>query len=647
MASKLFALAFLMVFSFVGFSQTNNNAVLFTIDDEPVKVSEFVWVYNKNLDLVKDDTQKDVDEYLKLFINYQLKLKEAKQLGLDEDPGYKKEFLGYKKQLTKTYASDNKVTDALVKEAYDRMSYDIKAKHVLIKFDESEKDTTQVYNQMLDLRQRFINEGFENLKKSVHDGRTIYAEDLGYFSGLKMDYTFESVAYNTPVGEVSMPFRTLFGYHIVKVYDKRPSRGKVTVAHIMISDNQKDSIVNSETRINEIYKKLNQGEKFESLVKQFSDDKSTSGKGGVLGTFTGGQLRSVEFEDVAFSLSDDNKISKPFKTAYGWHIVKFIKKEPLQSLEKLKNELEYKVKKDSRSKLINSARVKKLKEHYTIIENKKARQYFQSILNETFYANKWQLPLDFEKESVLFSINKKEYTYDDFGKYVLSEQGKYFGKKTPQDQIIDKAYNAFLGQTLIKYHEDNLEFENEEFAQVLNEYRNGLLLFNLMETKVWNVGVTDTVGLQNFYNDNKANYVWDDRIDAVVVTASNKKDIKKGINQINRNVSFDDIEADLNAKEQKIILTKGLMETTHQALPKELPLKLGLSETYHYNDAYHVVMIKEIRPKAIKTLDEAKGKVISDYQNHVEKNWLELLKNKYKITVNDEVLKNLKTQINK
>ena len=295
--------------------QSVDNDVLFTVANEPVYASEFLRVYNKNLDLVQDESQKDVDEYLKLFTNYKLKLKEARNLELHEKPSYKRELSSYKKQLAKNYITDSKVTDELVKEAYERMSYELNANHILIKVDENAnpQDTLAAYNKIIKLRERALNEGFEKVRAEVHNGQTVYGEKLGYFGGFKMVYKFETVAFNTNVGDVSKPFRTRFGYHIVNVLDKRKSRGERTVAHIMVVENKSDSLAEKpEVRIQDIYKKLNQGEAFESLAKQFSDDKNSAPKGGMLKTFSGGQIRAKEFEDVAFTLENIDDVSEPF-----------------------------------------------------------------------------------------------------------------------------------------------------------------------------------------------------------------------------------------------------------------------------------------------------------------------------------------------
>ncbi|WP_456441132.1 peptidylprolyl isomerase [Psychroserpens sp.] len=630
------------------FAQIDKNDVLFTVDNESVMASEFVRVYNKNLDLVKDESQKDVDAYLELFINYQLKVKEAKRLELDKDAKYIREFSGYKSQLTKNFMSDSEVTETLVKEAYDRSTMDINASHVLIRIDENVTDTTQVYNRLLQLRDRILKEGYAPVQKEVHNGKTVFAEDLGYFSAFKMVYAFETAAFNTKVGEISMPFRTRFGYHIVNVIDKRPSLGEVTVAHIMVAnkDKQKDTLVNPETRIKEIYKKLQQGEKFESLAKQFSDDKSSSGKGGLLTPFTGGQLGSQEFEDMAFSLNKKEEVSEPFETDFGWHIVKLIGKKGIQPYDEVKAVFENKVKRDSRSKLINSALAKQLDEKYKVKDNKEALSYFESIITDSYFNQAWIVPVDLEQNKAFITIGTKTITYGDFAQHLFKIQRSHANKKVSPNVLVSGVYRTYKEDQIIQYNKDNLEFENEDFAHVLKEYRDGLLLFDLMEKQVWNAASKDSVGLKVFYENHKSNYIWEDRLDGVILSSANEKMVKKAIKLLDNGKTIEAIEAKLNKDDaQNIISTNDVFEYGNQALPKDFEFEKGISKIYNHNDAYHVVMVNSVMPKTAKTLDEARGKVVSDYQNQIESDWIKSLNERYAVKVNKEVLKKVKSQI--
>ena len=304
---KTFLFLSISCFSFLlSNAQITDDDVLLTISGESVSANEFVRVYNKNLNLVQDDSQKEVNSYLELFVNYKLKLTEAKALRYDKDPVYLNEFKSYKDQLTQSYLTDKNVTDDLIREAYDRTENEVKAQHILILLDEVETDTLATYSKIQAYRERFVNEDFESLKKELHNGKSIFVEDLGYFSAFKMVYNFESAAYATEVGGVSQPFRTRFGFHVVKVLEKRKSRGQVTVAHIMIANTQKDSTLVPEERIQELHRLVLQGDDFADLAKQFSDDKSSSMRGGELSPFKSGQINSEIFETTAFELSPSN-----------------------------------------------------------------------------------------------------------------------------------------------------------------------------------------------------------------------------------------------------------------------------------------------------------------------------------------------------
>lgn len=650
MKLKYLVTLFFVVLVFGASGQTNNEAVLFTVGGDPVYASEFIKVYRKNLDLVQDESQKDVDGYLKLFTNYKLKLKEARALGLHKDAGYLRELNTYKKQLAQNYMGDGEVTEALVKEAYQRVSYLVNAGHILVKVSEKAppKDTLEAYNKILRLRERALKEGFEKVRGQVHNGQTVFGEKLGYFSGFDMVYKFENAAYNTPVNEISQPFRTRFGYHIVKVLDKQKSQGEVKVAHIMLVERKNDSLgENPETKIQEIYKKIEQGEDFESLAKQFSDDKSSAVKGGVLAPFSKGQLRSKTFEDVAFGLKNTEDVSKPFKTEFGWHIVKLIEKIPVPDFESLKPELIEKIKRDSRSQLIDEALVNKLKSKYNIAKDQPNLDYFASILNEDYFKRTWKVPKDLNGEKPFLKIGSQQLTFRDFANY-LENQQRNFTPKMPFDKLVKNRYEGFLKQNLIKYQEAHLESENQDYADIVAEYRDGLLLFKLMEDTIWNVETTDTVAIKDYYEANRGKYVVPKRVDAVVAVSQKQKTLKKVGKLLKKDTPLEEIKSLVNGGNNvEVIFTTGVMEAGHQALPEELELKKGISKIHKHNGTFVIVKINEVLPETPKTFAEAKGLVVADYQNYKEKNWLEKLAQKYPVKLDNNVLSAVKEELNK
>ena len=618
-------------------AQITENDILLTISGEPVSANEFMRVYNKNLNLVQDDSQKEVDSYLELFVNYKLKLAEAKALRYDKDPAYINEFMSYKNQLIQTYLTDKNVTDDLVREAYYRTENEVKAQHILVLLDEVETDTLAAYSKIEAYRERFLNEDFESLKKELHNGKSVFVEDLGYFSAFKMVYNFESVAYATKVGSVSQPFRTRFGFHVVKVLDKRKSKGQVSVAHIMIANTQKDTTLVAKDRIQELHRLLLQGEDFGELAKQFSDDKSSSIRGGELKPFKSGQINSEIFETTAFELSPSNPISIPIQTQFGWHILKYINRKQVQSFEELQSELESRVGKDSRSQLVKAKMLEQLLAEYHIETPNSKLAKFESNLSYNTSDNVWELSSKFNKSQSFLSVKNQTYTYLDFLEFI-NKNLKSIKKEWPTSVVVKKQYETFLEKSVFKYKEENLENENQEFSYILNEYREGLLLFELMQDKIWEGAKNDSIGLQEFYNLNKQNYIWPDRIEGSVARSSKAKYIKRVRKYWAKNKSIKLIDEVLNKKQQNVIFSNGELELGHPTLPKSIPYKTGLSNVIKENSNFYVINVTALKPTTLKTFEEAKGQLLADYQIVLESEWINDLRAKFKVVINQDVL---------
>ncbi|MDR6966184.1 peptidyl-prolyl cis-trans isomerase SurA [Flavobacterium arsenatis] len=652
MKIKQLLFGLLLSANFVANAQDSKKEVLFSIDDKPYYTDEFSRVYKKNIDLVKDESQKDLNQYLELFVGYKLKINKANKLGLQNNPKYQNELKSYRSQLSKNYLTDTKVTKELIEEAYNRSQKEIKASHILIMVDENAApaDTLKAYNQALDIRKKAVaGEDFGKLAQQYSQDPSAKENqgDLGYFSALRMVYTFESGAYKTKKGEISKPIRTRFGYHLIKVNDVRDNRGKVTVAHIMIMKPAEG--LNSEkgkAKIQDIYKKLQQGEKFEELAKQFSEDKSSSEKGGVLNSFSSGELSSNEFEDVAFSLSRQNPISEPFESAYGWHIVKFVEKHPVKSFEEMESELEGKIRKDDRSRLIVNSMNEKLRKKYAVKRDNKLYAALVKTVTNDIYTGAWKVPADtknFDKN--LFSVNEKAITGTTFLNY-LNNQQKGVSEIKPVSKLVDFLYEKFLDEQLNVYYNDNLEKEFPEFADVMEEYRDGLLLFDLMEKEIWEKSKTDTIGLQHFYEKNSNNYKWKNRYDVLIVSSTKSDFIKKAHKMLKKDKSAEFIKQNLNTgKEVEVLEKEGVFEEGNEALPKNVTFKTGVTDVVKQGDYYFVTRVNKVLPAGNKTLEECKGKVVNDYQQYLEENWVSDLKKEFTIEVNKDTFEKVKKQI--
>lgn len=635
------------------FSIAQTKDVLFTIDDNPYYTDEFIRVYNKNLDLVKDDSQKDLDKYLELFLGYKLKVQKANKVGLQYGTNYQNELKSYRNQLSKNYVNDSKVTNELVKEAYDRLQQEIRASHILVLLDEgaTPEDTLKAYNKILDIKRRLdAGEDFVTVAKQTSEDPSVKDNngDLGYFSAFRMVYPFENATYKTNVGKVSKPFRTRFGYHIVKVVDKRINRGEVTVAHIMILKNT-DEAQNAKAKstIEDIYQKIQQGESFETLAQQFSEDKSSAPKGGVLQRFGSGQLSSEEFENVAFELKDKNQISKPFESQFGWHIVKLIEKHPVRTYDEMKSELEEKIRKDERSLLITNSLAKKLRNKYSILKDVKILVKIKAVVTDEFYAQTWAAN-DKTKEikGIVLTINKdKKINANQFVDFIIGKQKSNI-KTKPISRLVDELFEKFIDEQLIAYYNENLENEFPDFKNIMEEYRDGLLLFDLMEKEIWNRAKNDTLGLSEYFKNNISNYQWKKRYNLDILSSTDSKVIEKVQKLLKKGKSIDYIKEQLNKDGKVNVMSKtGLYEEDYDVLPQFKDLSKGVSAIVSKDKYYFVLNVIEEKPAGAKELSECRGKVISDYQQYLENHWVDELKKEFKISINQEVFSKVKNQL--
>ena len=653
MSFKQFFFGLFFLISFASNAQTNTKEVLFTVNEKPYYTDEFSRIYKKNLDLVKDDSQKDLNQYLELFVGYKLKVNKAYKLGLQNGTQYQNELKSYRTQLAKNYFNDTKITQELLEEGYSRLQKEIRASHILILVDEnaSAEDTLKAYKKMEDISKKAIaGENFDDLAVQFSEDPSAKENkgDLSYFTAFRMVYPFENAAYKTPKGKISKIIRTRFGYHILKITDIRANRGEITVAHIMIlkpKPEEKDK--DAEKTINEIYQKIQQGEKFEDLAKQFSDDKSSSSKGGQLNKFGSGQLSSEEFENAAFSLANPDDISKPFQSEFGWHIVKLIEKHPIKSMDEMKNELETKIGKDDRSKKITASLNEKLRKKYTYKRDDKQYGLISKLVTNDFYDSKWKLPENItDYSATLLSINTKKIDGKAFLDYIEKQQ-KAGLKVKPLSKLVDALYGNFLDEQLTACYDENLETEFPDFAYVMEEYRDGLLLFDLMEKEIWDRAKTDTIGLNSFYDEHKMEHMWKKRVDVTIASSTKQDIIKKAHALLKKKEKPQDIKDKLNVDNViNVMMNSGVFEEGSDALPKTMKYDVGVSDVFSEGEYYFVTKVEKVMPAGVKTLEECKGKLINEYQQYLELRWVDDLKSEFTIKINNDAFEHVKKQLN-
>ncbi len=623
--------------------------ILMEIDNNPVTKSEFLQIYLKNNNNPKYD-KASLDEYMELFKKFKLKVAEAEALGYDTIPRLKKELDGYKKQLALPYLVDQQMNEELVKEAYDRTTNEIRASHILVRVESnaSPADTLAAYNRIMGLKKRIEKgEDFASVArgKNGSDDPSAVSNggDLGYFTAFQMVYPFEDKAFNTAVGTVSEPFRTRFGYHIVRVTDKRPARGTIRTAHIMVAtakDDSAEDIESAEKKINELYEMLQNGASFEDLAKEHSDDPSSNQKGGELPAFgTGTTTRMVTtFEDAAFALKNNDDISKPIRTEYGFHIIKRLDLTPVRSFDEMKKELQAKVNRDERSKKTQDSFVTKLKKEYGYTDkSKKTMKWFVKNLDSTYYQGKWSAD-KLKSDKPMFVLNGKKFGQQDFANYL--EKNFRGVRKDENKVVVQQQFRNWEKETILNYEEGKLPAKYPEYKALITEYHDGILLYEIMTDKVWNKAIKDTLGLKQFFENNRDKYMWGNRVDAVVYECSNQKIADQVFKMIQNDTINSKHVLDVINKDSELNLRVRTNKFDTESTPflKDRILNKGANKSFEFDGKIYVIKVDEKLSPRPKEFNEAKGAVTSDYQNYLEKEWLEELNKKHKVKIYESVL---------
>ncbi len=628
--------------------------IMLIVGGDAVTRAEFESIYRKNNSKDTASSRKALEEYLQLFINFKLKVKAAKVAGKDTAKAFQTELKGYRRQLAQPYLTDKNVNDKLIQEAYERSKKDVKASHILISLPSEPlpKDTLAAYTKAIKIRERLMKgEDFAILARQNSDDPSAKQNDgdLGYFTSMMMVYPFESAAYLTPVGEISAPVRTKFGYHILKVTNVRDAQGQVHVAHIMVKnpENAKDSIIaENKKKIDEINSKIKKGDDFGQLASQFSDDRSSGKNGGQLPWFGTGKM-VPEFEKVAFELKNDNEVSEPFRTPYGWHIVKRLERKGVQSFDEVKAELKSKISKDSRSQLSSDAVIARVKKENGFTEDFKSLDEFILKVDTSFLNGRWKSDGVKTMLKPIFVLGKEASTQYDFAEFLVQNQSRQT-KDNNLEALVRKSYDYFKNEKVKAYEDVRLEQKYPEFRMLMQEYRDGIMLFEITDENVWSKALKDTIGLEEFHKQNLANYMWGNRVEAVVYKSKDVK-IAKATRKLvakraKKGTTIDAIRAEVNETSQLNLQTeKGSFSKGDNETVDGVNWVLGISaDKVNADGSVTFVEITKVLEPTPKTLQEARGLITADYQTYLEQNWIKELQSKYPVEVKREIFEKIK-----
>lgn len=618
--------------------------VLFSVNNRAVSTDEFIYLYKKNHQNKQEDyTKEKVEEYLNLFINFKLKVEEARTRGLDTTKAFIKEFNNYKEELRRPYLPEGKMLDSLVLLTYNRLKEEVKASHILINVtpEAAPQDTLKAYNLITELKARVkAGENFGTLAETYSEDPSARMNkgSLGYFTAMQMVYPFESAAYSGKAGDVVGPVRTRFGYHLVYVEDRKPARGEVEVSHIMIRTGGERDDARSKNLVFEIYDQLKGGVTWEELCLQYSEDANSKNSGGKLRAFgVGAMAAAPEFDAVAFSLQRPGEISDPFQTAYGWHIVRLERKIPLPSFEELQPQLKPRVQRDERVQISKQALMQKLKKDFLYKENEAGKSKVFALADSSLTKGKWNVK-QWSGAEIIFTMKTRSVPVKEFVQYVNQKQrASAMAPKSYMQQL----YDAFVESVINQAYEDQLVRANPDYEMLLHEYYEGILLFDIMEREVWNRASEDTTGQRAYYTEHATNFMAGERVLAELFSANSADQLTELKSALERK---DTTAVEEFIKARRIRQEKGAFQKGDRPVLAKVAWAPGI-HTAENNGIYYLVRIFELLEPGPLAFEEARAAVISEYQNYLEKRWVDQLRKKYTVKTNEKGKQNVFKQL--
>jgi len=635
--------------------------VIMKIDGKAIPKSEFEYIYRKNNNETID--KKNLDEYITLFKNFKLKVIEAEEQGLDTTAAFREELEGYRNQLSKPYLANLPVNEELIKREYDRSKEDVEISHILVTYSGVDltqsgaakhvfqADTLAAYKKILQIQKRLAKgESFEKVAKEVsNDLRSLQGDKpgyLGWFTAMRLIPAMEDAAYNTPVGQVSAPVRTSFGYHLIKVNSRQPDPGQIKAAHILIlcpANADTVQVSDAENKINAIYEQVIGGEDFGELAKKMSDDKASAVNGGDLSWFGFGAM-VPEFQAAAFSLKDTGEVTKPVRTQFGFHLIKLLDRKPFPPYEARQMDIRNVLKQNPGTEMIlNLPGINKLKEENGFSKNEKSYTELYKLANTVYPTDSVFLAQFGTNEDVLFIANDHPYTVTQFIAFL--ENNSASNQLVVSTDFLTERLNAFESDCLLKEEDRMLEKKYPEFRNLIHEYRDGILLFDISNREVWDKAAKDTLGLKSFFDQHKTKYAWDEpRYKGYVVLCKDTKTKKKMLKEVQKmepdsavnfllknyrvgDVSYVKVEKGLFTKGDNIYVDEAVFKSGKVQCPEE------------FADYF---VLGKLLTDIPDDYTDVKGLVITDYQQYLEDKWVEMLNKKHKVEIFTDVINTIK-----
>ncbi|GAC1587920.1 MAG: peptidylprolyl isomerase [Chitinophagaceae bacterium] len=621
---------------------TVQSQTLFTYGKKSVNKEEFLLAYNKN-NTSASKTEKAYRDYLDLYTRFKLKVQAAYDAKLDTLSGQAAELQNFREQIVDGFMNDESSVQLLVDEAFERSQKDLRVSNIYIPFRGG--DTLAAFGKAMEAYNK-IQSGTDfaavaemySADPAVHTTKG----DIGFITAFTLPYEFETIVYTTPVGKTAKPYRSKTAYLIFKTTAERPAIGRIKAAQILIAFLPNPDDAEKEKKKNladSVYNALLKGASFKDMVARYSNDNIGYQSGGLLPAFGTGRY-SEDFEKAAFSLAKDGEISKPVLTSFGYHIIMRVERNPVNSDKRNKEamgQLKQAVQADNRILVAKQMLARKVMKNMAFKMSAFDEKQFLAYADSMYTGKKPKQLTSMNDRTLLFSFPQQKLTAADFAKYIhgiLNAPDMLRGKSTPQ------LLQQYAESVAMEYYRNHLEQYNKEFASQLKEFKDGNLLFEIMQRQVWDRAASDTVGLKHYYNNNKNKYWWEASADVILFTCSDSS------NAVKAKKSFMQAPADWKTLVQNsdgtIQADSGRFELSQLPVSVSKDIKPGnISEPVKNaadNSTSFAYVIKMHNNRMPRNFEDARGFVINDYQAFLENKWIEMLKKKYPVKVNEAVL---------
>ncbi|HLY71079.1 MAG TPA: peptidylprolyl isomerase [Puia sp.] len=622
---------------------------LFTYGKNSVSKQEFLKAFKKNNN-EKSNSEKSYRNYLELYIRFKLKVQAAYDMKLDTLRTQQTELQNFRNQVADSYINDNASMNKLVNEAFERSQKDIHLAHIFIATPKNATpaDTLKAFQKANTAYAELKNgKKFGEIAAKYSDDTTAKQNhgDIGYITVFTLPYDLENLAYTTASGKFSKIFRSHAGYHIFKNLGDRKAIGKIRTAQILFvfPPNASDAVKSDiKQRADSVYNLLKNGANFGELAKKYSGDNLSYQTNGELAEFGVGKYEKT-FEDAAFALKKDGDITEPVLTTLGYHIIKRLRANPLSATanKPTMDGLKQLVLADPRVNVSKKILLQKILAE-TNLKRAAVDENSLWIITDSALRNKTIQSLNgIDNKTLLFSFPKKNILVADWLGYVKTARNI---PAISSGKTYKEVYEQYLETTVFEYYRNHLEDFNKDFAFQLNEFKEGNMLFEIMQRKIWNLASLDSIGLKNYFEANKNKYWWDASADAVVFTCNNETAASRVKNKLQNNI--DGWKKLLDASDGSTQADSGRFLLTQLPIPEQKGFNEKQFTSFVVNQPDNTVtfayIIKVYSERSPRNFSEARGLATNDYQNYLEDRWVEELKNKYTVNIEEAVFKSLK-----